>query len=156
MATEAEERKDPQHIIDAMRAEVARVEAIINEVQPQLEAIGLGKLEGLPTVDVRLEQVGQSRNYVAYKTACQLVHPTTRSLAHVRDLHAAHSDEGPIATYGFRTTERDWTTALLLSAEAMAFGLQTLSTRLSPVREVSGEVVDRFNSAVNAVRSLTT
>jgi hypothetical protein len=150
---EAEARKDEQYIIDGMKAEVSRVQAIINEVEPQLATAGLGKLETMPIMDVRLEQVGQGKNYVAYKTACQLVHPTTRMLAQVRDLHAAHSDDGPV-TYAFRTTERNWVVPLLLSAEALAFGLDTLGRRLAPGRDMSDEAVNHFNSVLLAGRSM--
>lgn len=64
---------------------------------------------------------GQDKHYVTYKAACQLMRPTTRMLAHVRDLHAAHSDQGPIAECRFLTIDSDWTTELSLSAEALAF-----------------------------------
>jgi hypothetical protein len=154
IVVEAEERKDEQHIIDALKAEVSRVQAIIDAVEPQLKTAGLGKLEGLPIMELRLEEVDQAKNYVLYKTACQLVHPTTRMLAQVRDLHAAHSDEGPIATYTFRTTERNWIVALLLSAEAMTFGLDTLCHRLVPSRPMSDEAVNHFNAVMMAVQSM--
>ena len=153
MVDEAQERNDEQSIIDGLSAEVQRVQALVDAVEPQLA--NLGKLEGLPIMDVRLEEVEQQKHYVTYKAACQLVHPTTRMLAQVRDLQAAHSDQPPIAQYHFRTRHHDWTIALALSAEALAFGLETLCMRTTPGRPMSAEVVNRFNAVSSALRRLS-
>jgi len=156
MVQEANERGDTQVIVDALNDEVARVDAIIANVTPQFQALGVEPLRKFPTFDERLEQVGQGRNYVLYKTACQFVHPTTRALATVRDLHATHSTDSGSATYRYRTTARDWTSAFLLGAESLAFGLETVSRRLEqPARALSPEVVALFNAVVARTQAMT-
>lgn len=148
---EAVARNDSQAIIDDLAAEQKRVATIITEVTPQLAAIGIGPATSMPKFDNLLAQVGQP-HYVVYKTACQFVHPATRGLALVRDLQAAHSNDVPIATYGYRTTERDWTTAVLLGAESIWFGLDTLA-RCMHAPPVSPRATGLFNDIVTKVRT---
>jgi hypothetical protein len=148
---EATARKDSQAIIDGLTDERERVARIIAEVSPQLAAIGVGPAKPMPTFDQRLAQVGQS-HYVVYKTACQIVHPSTRGLSLVRDLLAAHSNDIPVASYGYRTTDRNWTTAVLLGAESIWFGLETLATWMHGP-PVSPRATDLFNAVVSKVRT---
>jgi hypothetical protein len=149
---EAIKRGDSQTIVINLQAEVQRVGALIDAVQPQLAATGAGAIpRKLPIFEVRLEEVGQGRHFVTYKVACQLVHPTTRALAQVRDLQA-HADEIPLATYSYRTKPRDWTVAISLAAESLAFGLETIGRRLPPGRELSPEVADLFNAVADKLR----
>ena len=151
---EAIKRGDSQTIVTDLQAEVQRVGALIDAVQPQLDAIGAGAIpRKLPNFDVRLEEVGQGRHYVTYKVACQLVHPSTRALAQVRDLQA-HADEVPLATYSYRTKARDWTVAISLGAESLAFGLETIGRRLPPGRELSPEIADLFNAVADRLRDM--
>jgi hypothetical protein len=151
---EAIKRNDSQAIVTGLQAEVQRVTALIDAMQPQLDAIGAGAIpRKLPTFDLRLEEVGQGRHYVTYKVACQLVHPSTRALAQVRDLQA-HADEVPIATYNYRTKPRDWTVAISLGAESLAFGLETIGRRLPPGRELSLEIADLFNAVADKLRDI--
>jgi hypothetical protein len=72
----------------------------------------------------------------------------------VRDLQEAHSSEIAIATYGYRTTERDWGTAVLLGAESLAFGLETLAAWLQ-APPMSERAADLFNAIVDKVRTFT-
>jgi hypothetical protein len=154
MVEEAVTRKDQEPIVQDLKAEVSRVEQIISNVGPQLQALGLAPMQRMPALDERLQEVGQERNYVLYKTACQYVHPTTRALATVRDLYPAHSDEVRDVTYQWRMTARDWTTALLLGAESLAFGLETLGSRLQPAQKLTTEVVELFNAVASRVRAM--
>lgn len=156
MVSEAAERGDTPVILDALNAEVARVDAIIAEVTPQFASLGAQPLRRLPTVDERMEQVGQGRNYVLYKTACQLVHPTTRALAQARDLHTTHRQGVEAATYSYRTTARDWTIAFLLGAESLAFGLETIGRRLAqPARTLNPEVAALCDAVVARTQAMT-
>jgi hypothetical protein len=156
MILEATEREDSQVILDALNQEAVRVAAIIDNVKPQFDALGLEPLKKFPTMDERLVQVGQRRNYVLYKTACQFVHPTTRALATVRDLHATHGTDSEFASYHYRTTARDWVAAILLGAEALAFGLETVNSRLrQPAGARSQEVAGLFNAVVATTQAMT-
>jgi hypothetical protein len=143
-------RNDRHDIIDGLAAEQKRVAAIIGEVSPQLAALGIGPATKMPTFDERLIQVGQP-HYVVYKTACQFVHPATRGLSLVRDLLAAHSNDVPLTTYGYRTTERDWTTAVLLAAESIWFGLDLL--RRCFQAPVTQRPTDLFSQIVSKVKT---
>jgi hypothetical protein len=154
MVEEATKRGDSPATVSGLEAEVQRVSALVADVQPQLEAVGAGIPRKLPKFDELLEEVGQGRHYVTYKTACQLVHPTTRALAQVRDLQASHRDEPPAATYSYRTTARDWVVAIALGAESLAFGLETIGLRLPPDRSLSPAVADLFNEVATKLRAL--
>lgn len=106
-------------------------------------------------MDERLEEVGQGRNYVVYKAACQFVHPTTRALATVRDLRETHGTDTAFASYHYRTSDRDWTSAVLLGAEALAFGLQTVCSRLqTPAQPLSQQVAQLFNAVVARTQAM--
>jgi hypothetical protein len=107
----------------------------------------LGKLS---TMDDRIQQDGQGRSYVVYKTACQLVHATTRSLATVRDLHTTHKQGAGTASYQYWTRPHDWITAFLLSSESLAFGLETLSGKLLQPPEPSSSDIAALADAVVA------
>jgi len=137
--------------VETIQAEVTRVDAIINEIVLQLEANGSTALRRLPTFDERLRQLGQAQHYAAYKAACQLVHPTTRALRQVRDLEASHAEGSPPATYRYRTRQMDWTVALILGAESMRLGLDTLGTRLLPAKRLSAEVGQSFADVMEKV-----
>ncbi len=150
---EAVARKDSQTIIDGLTAEQKRVAGIIAEVTPQLAAAGVGPAKSMPKFDDLLAQIGQP-HYVVYKTACQFVHPATRGLSLVRDLFAAHSNDVPLTTYGYRTTDRDWTTAVLLGAESIWFALDTLA-RWMHAPPVTPQATDVFNAVVSKVRTFT-
>ena len=125
---------------------------MIADFQPQLDAVGGGTAKPMPRFDNLLQQVGKRRIYVVYKTACQIVHPATRALSLVRDLKDAHSNEPPVATFGYRTTEQDWTTAVLLGAESLSFGLETL-TRWLQAPQMSPRARGLFNSIVAQVKT---
>jgi hypothetical protein len=144
-------RKRPQETIDALREQQKRSSGIIAEVGPQLAAVGVGPAKPLPNFADLLAEVGQP-HYVVWKTATQFVHPATRSLALVRDLEATHSNDIPVTTYAYRTTERDWTTAVLLGAESMWFGLSALA-RCMQAPPVSQHATDLFNGIVSKVRT---
>ena len=154
MVEEATKRGDPPATVNGLQTEVQRVDALIAGVQPQFDAIRAGVPRKLPKFDELLEEVGQGHHYVSYKTACQLVHPTTRALALVRDLQASHADEPPLATYAYRTTARDWTVAISLGAESLAFGLDTIGRRLPPGRTLSGVVAELFDVVAEKLREL--
>jgi hypothetical protein len=126
---EAVKGKDRNEFIKDLKRQGTRAISIIAEVQPQLVAAGAGRVEQMSSFDKRLEQVGQP-HYLVYKTACQFTHPATRSLDLVRDLGDAHSNVVPVADYSYRTTEKDWTTAVLLGTESLWFGLEILATRM--------------------------
>jgi hypothetical protein len=151
MVDEAVKRKDRDELIKDLQRQGTRATSIIAQVQPQLAVAGVGRVEQMPSFDKRLEQVGQP-HYVVYKTACQFTHPATRSLALVRDLGDAHSNDVPVADYGYRTTERDWTTAILLGAESLWFGLETLATRMG-APPVTPRARGLFNAIVDKVRT---
>jgi len=144
-AEEAIKRGDPEATVDGLQKEANRVRAAIEEVRDQLEAVGAAAIVKLPNFDVRLEEVGQGRHYVTYKAACQLVHPATRALSQVRDPQLVHADESTVATYSYRTRPKDWTIAIALAAESLAFGLETLESRLPPGRPHNEEVYALFN-----------
>lgn len=148
----ATERADPMAVVDALRAEVTRVDAIIREVQPQLDAVSAGAISRMPSIEQRLKDVGQERHYATYRSSCQLVHPASRALAQVRDLTEAHDNEAPMATYGFRTRPRDWTPTLLLAAEALAFGTMRMLAQSPPRTRVVNQVAQLFNDTVSSVR----
>jgi hypothetical protein len=97
-----------------------------------------------------LAEVGQP-HYVVYKTAAQFVHPATRCLALVRDLESTHANEIPVTTYAYRTTQRDWTTAVLLGAESIWFGLNALA-RCMQAPPVSPRASSLFGEIVRRVR----
>ncbi len=147
MVDEAVKRKDRDEFIKDLKKQGSRATAIIAQVQPQLA----GRVEQMPSFDKRLEQVGQP-HYLVYKTACQFTHPATRSLALVRDLGDAHSNDVPVADYAYRTTEKDWTTAVLLGAESLWFGLEILATRMG-APPVTQRATDLFNAIVTKVRT---
>lgn len=151
MIDEAVKRKDADVFVKNLEDEERRVQAIIDAVQPQLTAVGAGAVARMPDFEERLEQVGQP-HYLVYKTACQFTHPATRSLSLVRDIQAAHSQDVAIATYGYRTTERDWTTAVLLGTESLWFGLDTLATRLN-APPVTPRATGLFNAIATKVRA---
>jgi hypothetical protein len=151
MVNEAVKRKDRAEVIKDLQRQGTRATAIIAQVEPQLIAAGAGRVDQMPSFDKRLEQVGQP-HYVVYKTACQFTHPATRSLALVRDLGDAHSNDVPVADYGYRTTEKDWTTAILLGAESLWFGLETLATRMG-APPVTPRALGLFNAIVDRVRT---
>jgi hypothetical protein len=153
MVEEAKERNDTAPIIAGLEHEHARVDKILAEVKPQFDAIGSPQPEKVPTMDLRLEAVGLRRQYVAYKTACQLVHPAIRALSLVRDL-TDHAQGVDVASFSHRTRERDWIPAILLGAESMYFGLETLGKRLQPSRDLYSEAVAPFNAVVDTVRRL--
>ncbi len=147
MVVEAVKRKDRPEFIKDMKSQGTRATSIIAQVQPQLA----GPVEQMPSFDKRLEDVGQP-HYLVYKTACQFTHPATRSLALVRDLGDAHSNDVPVANYGYRTSEKDWTTAILLGAESLWFGLETLATRMG-APPVTKRATDLFNAIATKVRT---
>ncbi len=151
MVDEARKRKDRDEVIKDLTRQGTRATSIIAQVQRQLVAAGAGRVEQMPSFDKRLEQVGQP-HYVVYKTACQFTHPATRSLALVRDLGDAHSNDVRVADYGYRTTEKDWTTAVLLGAESLWFGLETLATWMG-APPVTKPATDLFNAIVTKVRT---
>jgi hypothetical protein len=153
MVEEAKERKDTAQVIADLEQEHAGVDQILAEVKPQFDAIGSPQPEKLPTMDLRLEAVGQGKQYVAYKTACQLVHPAIRALSLVRDL-GDHAQGVAVAAFSHRTRERDWIPAILLGAESMYFGLETLGKRLQPPRDLYSEAVAPFDAVVDTVRRL--
>jgi hypothetical protein len=64
----------------------------------------------------------------------------------------AHTNEVPVADYGYRITERDWTTAVLLGAESLWFGLETLATRMD-APAVTPRATGLFNAIVAKVRT---
>lgn len=149
MVKEATTRGDTAAIVDTLIAEVARVDDIIANVTPQFQALNAKPLGKLPSMDDRIQEVGQGRTYVVYKTACQLVHATTRSLATVRDLHTTHKQGGNTASYHYRTRPHDWITAFLLSSESLAFGLETLSGRLlQPAQPLSPDIAALADAVV--------
>jgi hypothetical protein len=151
MIEEAVKRKDKDEYVKNLEDEEQRVLAIIEAVQPQLTAVGAGVVAPMPNFEERMELVGQP-HYLVYKTACQFTHPATRSLSLVRDIQAAHSEDADVATYGYRTTERDWTTAVLLGAESLWFGLETLATWLN-APPVTPRAIDLFNAIATKVRA---
>ena len=153
MVEEAKERKDTAQIIADLEQEHSRVDQILAEVKPQFDAIGSPQPGKVPTMDLRLEAVGLKRQYVAYKTACQLVHPAIRALSLVRDL-GDHAQGVDVASFSHRTRERDWVPAILLGAESMYFGLETLGKRLQPSRDLYSEAVAPFNAVVDTVRHI--
>jgi len=144
-------RKRPQATIDALREQQKRSSGIIAEVGPQLTAMGIRPAKPMPTFVDLLVELGQP-HYVVYKTATQFVHPATRGLALVRDLEATHSNDVPVATYTCRTTERDWTTAVLLGAESIWFGLNALA-RCIQAPPVSSRASGLFNEIASKVRT---
>lgn len=155
MAEEAKARGDGQPVIDAMDDEVKRIQAIIDNVEPQLDKHGLPPMKRMPPVDQQLDEIGERGNYVLYKTACQLVHPTTRGLSQVRDLVATHTDTTSDATYAWRTKPRDWTSALLLGIHSMRLGLVTLCNALQPPKALGQEIRHMHDDAVMAVQAMT-
>jgi hypothetical protein len=88
----------------------------------------------------------RDRFYGVYRSACQLVHPASEALALVRDVHD-HAEGRPLAGFGFRARARHWTSALLLAAEALGFGLETLATRVDPRPGVEEGFVALLNEA---------
>ena len=128
-----------------------RVKKMIASAQPQLTAAGGGEAEQMPSIEQRLTAVGQ-HHYLVYRTACQFTHPATRSLSLVRDLKTAHDKDIKVAAYGYRTTERDWTTAVLLGAESLWFGLETLATRMG-APSVTPRATGLFNAITAEVRT---
>jgi hypothetical protein len=153
MVEEAKVRNDTPKIIADLEHEHGRIDKLLAAVKPQFDAIGSPQPEKLPTMDLRLEAVGQGKHYVAYKTACQLVHPAIKALSLVRDL-GDHAQGVDVAAFSHRTRERDWIPAILLGAESMYFALQTLGRRLQPSRDLYREAVDPFNAIVDTVRRL--
>jgi hypothetical protein len=151
MAEEAKTRKDDQPVVDAMDAEVQRIQRIIDNVQPQFVQRGLPPMRRLPNRDEQLNEIGERNTYVLYKTACQLVHPTIRALAQVRDLAASHSGKADEALYHWRTAPRDWTTAMLLAIHALRLGLNTVGHQLGPGKQLSSEFRALHDAAVFAV-----
>lgn len=154
MSEEAKARGDGQPVVDAMEAEVKRIQQIIDQVEPQFDERGLPQIRRLPTVDERLEGIGERGSYLLYKTACQLVHPSTRALAQVRDLVSTHNKKHDEAKHGWRTKPSDWTTAFLLGIHAMRLGLETLGQRLQPTKQLSSEVRQLHDAAVVAVQAM--
>lgn len=150
---EAIARNDPQALIDELTEQQKRSAGIVAQVTPQLAAVGAGQARPMPKFDDLLAQIGQP-HYVVYKTACQIVHPATRGLSLVRDLFAAHSNDVPVTTYGYRTTEKDWTTAVLLGAESMWFALDMLARWLK-APPVTQHATHLFNGVVSKVRTFT-
>jgi hypothetical protein len=153
MVEAARERKDTAEVIADLEREHARMDQILAEVKPQFDKIGSPQPEKVPPMDLRLEAVGLRRQYVAYKTACQLVHPAIRALSLVRDL-GDHAQGVDVASFSHRTRERDWVSAILLGAESMYFGLETLGKRLQPPRDLYSEAVAPFNAVVDTVRRI--
>jgi hypothetical protein len=155
MADEARSRNDGQPVIDAIEAEVTRIQAIIDNVQPQFDKHGLPPMKRMPTFDQQLDEIGERANYVLYKTASQLVHPSTRGLSQVRDLVSTHTDHNANAIYEWRTRPRDWTTGLMLGIHAMRLGLETLSHRLLPAKQVNSEIRQLHDAAMVTVQAIT-
>jgi len=153
MAHEAKTRKDSQPLIDASYAEVQRIQRIIDNLQPQLDARGLPATRKLPKIEERLDEIGERNAYVLYKTACQLVHPSIRALSHVREF-VAHRPGEAEATYRWRTTPRDWATALLLAIHALRLGLDTVGQKLGGGKPLSAEFRDLHDAAVRAVQAI--
>lgn len=145
-------RRDSTMYLMGLREQHWKTE-LIEDLQPKLTLAGAGTVEPLPKFDKRLAQVGQP-HYLVYRNACQLIHPATRSLSLVRDLLAAHSNEVLATNYGYRTTERDWTTAVLLGAESLWFGLDTLAKWMR-APSVTPRATALFNTITNKVRTFT-
>jgi len=139
--------------VKSATAEVQRVEAIITAVQPQLDAARAGQVKPVPNVEEMLEQIGKPGHYVIYKTACQLVHPANRALALVRDFRETHREDLPVATYSYRTTERDWWIAIMLGAESLVMGLETLAAWLKGP-PLSQRAAGLFNDILAKARTL--
>lgn len=137
--------KDDLAFVTNLEGQERRVKKMIASAQPQLTAAGGGEAEKMPSIEQRLTAVGQ-HHYLVYRTACQFTHAATRSLSLVRDLKTAHDKDIDVAAYAYRTTEADWTTAVLLAAESLAFGLETLATRMG-----APPVTPRANHLFNAI-----
>jgi len=154
MSDEALSRKDSQETVDAIQAEVDRVHRLIDRVQPQFDSRGLPPMQRLPTVEDRLDEIGDRTTYVLYKNASQLVHPSIRSLRQVRDLASSHGSTAAEATYRWRTTPRDWTAALLLAIHALRLGLDTAVQKLGAGCELSAEFRQLHDIAIAAARTM--
>jgi len=154
MALEAKTRNDTDQVIDAMDAEVTRIQRIIDKVQPNFDARGLPPMRRLPTLDDQLNEIGERGTYVLYKTACQLVHPTIRALSQVRDMPASHSGEADAALYQWRTEPGDWAIALLLAIHALSLGMNTVGQQLGAGKQLSMEFRVLHDAAVNATRTM--
>ncbi len=150
---DAIKQQESDLFLQGMEAEVRRVGALIAAVQPQLDAMGAGPIKKTPPLDELLEQIGKSDQYAIYRMACQFVHPANRALAQVRDLPGTHAEGVPAAIYSYRTTEHDWWTAILLGAESLVMGLETLATWLNgpPLNERTAGV---FNDILAKARTL--
>ena len=137
---DAIKQHEPDDFLHAMEAEVQRLDKIIATVQPQLDAVGAGRIKPMPQLDDLLDQIGKPDHYVMYKAAAQLVHPANRALAQVRDGQATHTEEVPVATYSYRTTERDWKFAIILGAVSLFMGVETLATWMKgpPISQRTG------------------
>ncbi len=139
--------RPPDEVLALLQSEEDRVGAFVDAVVPQLQAAGVeDPARRLPKMEDRLQEVGEGRFYATYKTACQLVHPASEALALVRDLHD-HAEGRPLAGFGFRARAGNWTSALLLSAEALGFGMETLATRVDPRPGLEEGFVGLFNEA---------
>lgn len=143
---DAIKQQESDDFVKSMEAEVQRVSAIIAAVQPQLDALGAGPIKPTPPFEELLEQIGKPDLYVMYRLACQFVHPANRALAQVRDGEATHTEEVPVATYSYRTTEHEWKTSILLGAASLFMGLETLAAWLkgAPVSQRTAGVFNEI------------
>lgn len=142
---EQHRERQPEEVVALLRSEEERVGAFVDAVVPQLQAAGIPEpARKMPKIEDRLVDVGKGSFHAVYKTACQLVHPASEALALVRDVHD-HAEGRPLAGFGFRAQARHWTSALLLAAEALGFGLETLARRVDPRPGLEEGFVALFN-----------
>ncbi len=154
MCKEFKGRPDGAHAERLMREEEDRVDAILKAAEPQLLAAGMAAPQQVPGYEALLKDLGKrDRDYFMYRHICQLVHPKSKALSHIRSM-VNHGHGDPDARYGFRTRPGDWALTIGVAASALWLCAETLAGRMNPSTAISAEADHAWRHITQAVQRL--